>query len=351
MLTGDLSDFSLREILQFLATTSVSGVLQLRGDASPAGIALREGAICLALLDLRGIAGLAARLLHAGVVDVDQLRTLGERGGAHAVTRAAALATDLAADKAEAAAAAGIYVEHTYETLGWLARWDSASFQFQRSSDLGEWPFDTVTVGAALAEVDRRAADWDDLRETVSDLTLVASATPSPADIDEISLTPEQWRLISLVDGRRAVVDLIELSGVGHLQTCRQLDELVAAGLVELVEPGTASALSTLLDGLRAVGARGLPPVTASDQPVVAPMAGLTPSPLATSTPAPAQPHVAAPAVAAATVPPTPTAASVPTPTPVAAEHVAAPVADATPTGDANQDMLQRLLGGSGEGQ
>lgn len=343
MLTGDLTDFSLREILQFLATTSASGILELRSDASRAGIALHEGGVCLALLDLRGIAGLAARLLHAGVVDVDRLRTLGERGVGHAVT----LAADLAADTAEAGPTVGIYLEHTYETLGWLVRWDRASFHFERSSDLDAWPLDAVTVAAAMAEVDGRASEWDDVRETISDLRLVASATPDPADIDEISLTPEQWRLISLVDGRRAVIDLIELSGAGHLQTCRQLDELVTAGLVELVEPGTASALSTLVDGLRAVGAPTLPSVAApaSTEPVVAPSAGTAQPPRAAASSA--QTGVTAVATASATAPP----ASAPTSTPRVAERVTAPIADITSTGDANQDMLQRLLGGSGEVQ
>ncbi len=341
MLTGDLTDFSLREILQFLATTSASGILELRSDASHAGIALREGGICLALLDLQGVGGLAARMLHADVVDVTRLRTVGEQGGGSAV----ALATILAAAAGDADATAGIYREHTHETLGWLTRWDSATFQFQRSSDLDGWPFDAMAVASALAEVDTRASDWDDLRETVGDLALVASATPNPTDIDEISLTPEQWRLISLVDGRRAVVDLIELSGVGHLRTCRLLHELVTAGLVELVEPGTASTLSILLGGLQAVGARtastSSPSVLrAAGRPTAAPPTAGAPEPAEAPVlpqPVPAAAPAAAPALSASPATPSVPAATV-------------PAADTMPTGDANQDMLQRLLGGSGEG-
>lgn len=246
MLTGDLADFSLREILQFLATTSASGVLELRSVESTAGVALHDGRICVALLDVNGVRGLAARLVRAGTVDTDRLRQVGRRHQIDAIACAAALGHDVN----DVAATAEVYLEHTYEALGWLTRMDRATFAFERSTQLDDWPFDAAAVDDVFAVVDERAERWSALPDTVSDLTLVCSPRPDPSGTDEITLTVEQWRLIALVDGRRAVRDLIELSGIGYLETCVLLHELVTAGLVELVEPGASTSLATLLDGL-----------------------------------------------------------------------------------------------------
>lgn len=248
MLTGDLKDFSLREVLQFLATTSSSGVLELRNVESHACVAFRGGGICLALLDMGGIHGLAARLVRAGDVDLSRLRALGAEHSGDAVDLAAALATVAAGHEGTAR----VFGEHTYETLGWLLRRQEAQFLFEGSAQLDDWPFDVVDLDDALAAVDERSAEWDELSDTVSDLTRVCSPVPDVSD-DEVRLTADQWRVLSLVDGRRQLKHLIELSGIGHLETCRQLHDLVVAGMVELVAAGASSRLDDMLVGLDAL--------------------------------------------------------------------------------------------------
>lgn len=262
MLTGDLKDYSLREILQFLATTSSSGVLELHNVESHAGIAFRDGGICLALLDMDGVQGLAARMVRAGGVDVPRLQALGAEHSGDAVDLAAALATETAAH----AGAAEVFREHTYETLGWLTRRDEASFLFEGSEQLEDWPFDVANLDAVLEIVDDRADAWQELADTVSDLTRICSPVPEVTEVDEISLTAEQWRVLSLVDGRRPLKDLIELSGIGHLETCRHLHQLVAAGIVELVAADGASSLDQMVTGLDALRPRG--PTTSAAVPL-----------------------------------------------------------------------------------
>lgn len=253
MLTGDLSDFSLREILQFLAVSSSSGVCEVRNAESRAGIAFRDGGICLALLDMDGIHGLAARMVHAGGVDVARLRALGSTHTGDAVEMAGVLATETAGH----AQAAKVFREHTYETLGWLVRRGQAQFLFERSLQLDAWPFDAVDLEEALDVVDERSAAWDELADTASDLTRICSPVPDTAPGDEVILSAEQWRVLSLVDGRRMLKDVIELSGIGHLETCRQVQQLVEAGLVELVAADESSSLDDILAGLDALRPAG----------------------------------------------------------------------------------------------
>lgn len=348
MLTGDLTEFSLREILQFLATTSSSGVLQLHSVESTAGIALRDGGVCVALLDINAVRGLAARMIRAGAVDVDGVRAVGGQHDGDAIAWAAALGHDVR----EADVAADLYLEHTYETLGWLTRHERATFSFERSARLDEWPFHAASVDDVLAIVEERAELWADLPDTVSDLTLVCSPLPDPPDSENI-LTIEQWRVIALVDGRRAVRDLIELSGIGHLQTCRQLHELVTAGLIELVEPGASSTLATLLDGLDVE--RGVSSITAEEparQWTLAEAgtsvdldAAVVAVPTTETGPDTAVPVAGAERSGAAAQGPDPEPADVGADETAHAD--AAPMDD-EPESDANRTLLERLIGGKG---
>lgn len=349
MLTGDLSDFSLREMLQFLATTSSSGVLELRNVESRACIAFRDGGICLALLDMEGIDGLAARMIRAGGVDMSQLRVSGADHDGDAVD----LAGVLAARTAGHARAAEVFREHTYETLGWLTRREEAEFLFRRSAQLDGWPFDVVDLADALDAVDDRSAAWDELADIISDLTRVCSPVPDVSDVEEISLTNEQWRVLSLVDGRRKLKDLIELSGIGHLATCRQLQHLVAAGMVELVAADASSSLDDMLaelDALRPHGAgtastpRHSAPTAvdrgfarpSTEEPVVPVPAHQVPDDGAHRPPA-VQALVTAPAAPAG-------------PDPDAVAAVVGTVDDEGLDSDANRALFDRLMGGGGTG-
>ncbi|MBW3603427.1 MAG: DUF4388 domain-containing protein [Actinobacteria bacterium] len=249
MFTGDLSDFSLREILRFLATTSSSGVLELRNAETHAGIAFLGGGVCLALLDIGGVHGLAARMVNVGAIDVGRLRQLGAERSGDAVDMAALLARETADQES----AAEVYREHTVETLGWLIRRDETRFLFESSDQLDGWPFDVLDLDEAFEVVDERVAEWSQLSAVAGELTRVCSVVPDGAGLDEITLSTAQWRVLSLIDGQRPLMDIIELSGIGHLQTCRVLHELASQGLVEMVEAGATSTLDDLLGGLDAL--------------------------------------------------------------------------------------------------
>ncbi len=74
----------------------------------------------------------------------------------------------------------------------------------------------------------RRAIPSDRMRFALSERAL--SGGP-------ITIAPEHWRVLLNVDGSRDVNALASVAGQGRLATLRQLHELVAAGLVDALEP------------------------------------------------------------------------------------------------------------------
>jgi hypothetical protein len=70
-----------------------------------------------------------------------------------------------------------------------------------------------------------------------------------------VTLGTDEWRMLTLIDGRRTVADLVDLTGQGEYVTCQLLGELVGKGLLETLDPaaGGRSALALMLEGREAL--------------------------------------------------------------------------------------------------
>jgi len=248
MLTGDLTDFPLRNVLEFLASARKSGLLTIRWAGIDGGVFLRDGGVCLALVDVTRVP-LASRMIALGLVGRGDLH--GAAGGADGTTFG--LACGLMRVATDATAARGMAVDHTRESLGWLDKGDNASFVFDCGVGVETWPFDPLPADEALAEAEHSAEQWADLRPAIDDLSLIPNCLMDPLSTTDVSLTAAQWRVVALVDGQRAINEIIELAGLGQLETCREVVGLVDDGLVELVRPGGHSAVDTLVHDVRAV--------------------------------------------------------------------------------------------------
>lgn len=250
MLTGDLSDFSLRNVIDFLAAARKSGLLTLRSSTGDGGVFLRDGRICLALVDVTRVP-LGPRMVALGLLDREGLRDAGTAVDGTTFGLACGLMRG-ASDREAANALAG---EHTREAVAWLDQYEHASFVFDCTVAVDAWPFDALPATQILADVEHSAAQWSQLRALIGDLALVPSCVVDPASWAQVDLTGAQWRIIALTDGHRSINDLIELSGLSQLETCRELATLVEHRLVELVRHGGHSGIDLLVSDARAVDA------------------------------------------------------------------------------------------------
>jgi hypothetical protein len=265
MLSGDLTGFPLRDLLHLLASTGKSGQLTLHGTGGAGGVFLRDGGICFALLDITRVA-LGPRLIRTGNADREAVVTAARAadGTAFGLTCGLVRAAD------DAAAAATIITDHTREAIGWLSQYFAATFEFDPTVAVDAWPFPPFTAAQVLADVERDAPQWADLRAVVEDLSLVPSCLPEPPpDALPLQLTGVQWRLIALIDEQRTTKELVELAGLGYLEVGRELAGLVRDGCVELIRPGAMSAVDVLLADVHTIDAYAIsPPWMARDDDV-----------------------------------------------------------------------------------
>jgi hypothetical protein len=119
-----------------------------------------------------------------------------------------------------------------------LMRWSDGNFQFDTDGDdaVIEEPTElAVSVENLIMEGSRRLEEWDSVRKKIPSMDATVAMAPPPGEAGvELSLKAEEWRLLTLVDGRRSVRDLVELAGQGQFATCKLLYGMVGAGMLEV---------------------------------------------------------------------------------------------------------------------
>jgi hypothetical protein len=248
VLEGDLTDFTLPDVLRLLAVTSKTGRLSLADGDGQGRVDLVDGRVRDASADARRLP-LARRALGAGLVDGDTLRTT--------LADADHLPTDLELARGlvtqagvEAGALAQLLREQTYDATFDLLRWRRGSFRFTVDPAAGRdgTVLDlALPVDELLAETTRRLESWAALEERTGASDAVVSVRGPRGDDGEVALPPEAWALLALVDGRRTVADLVGLAGQGEQRTREVLATLLNAGVVDVGAAGGAGPVERLL--------------------------------------------------------------------------------------------------------
>ncbi len=177
-LSGTLETFSLPDVLRLLASTKKTGVLALRGDRGTGRVWVEEGDIVAADADRAGFADLEGTLFE-------------------------------------------------------LLRFVDAGFEFEagaEAADRGE----ARAVDAALDAAQRRLDEWREIEAVVPSLDVWVRMVPEVHG--PITVEPDQWRVLASVGTGLSGRGLSQYLEQGEFDVCRQLRDLVEAGMVEVDE-------------------------------------------------------------------------------------------------------------------
>lgn len=120
----------------------------------------------------------------------------------------------------------------------------SGPFRFDEDQRL-ETPTITLSNETIIMEGIMRQEAWAAIQQQIPSLALVPRFVPNPATgSGEINLDAEEWRVLTMVNGKNTVAQIAQRSGLGEFRTCEILAELVRNGLVELREPSLGETLA-----------------------------------------------------------------------------------------------------------
>lgn len=197
-LEGNLRDLALVEVCQLLAHTRKTGELRLSAP----------------------LAGLHAIISFDGgaIVDANIVGPL------------------LAASSEASPLDAAQHIESsTLEVLGW----SEGTFRFV-PADKGERMAHTgvrINTEMILIESARRSAEWARLSDRIPNARAVpAFAEVEPRQLPLLNLTPQQWEVLTGVDGQRDLSTLARALGRDLLEVAEIVHGLLGTGLLRLVE-------------------------------------------------------------------------------------------------------------------
>jgi hypothetical protein len=232
-LEGSLDAFSLPDIFQLLSFTKKNGGLHLAGDGVDGVVFFAAGLVTGASADGTR-QPLARRLIGSGAIGDDALSQAVQRAGnepgigvVKALLEAGAVDVDLVRQAV---------TEQTLDAVFDLLRWTEGDFAFVVDESNPDLVDVTVSVESVLAEAEARREGWEAVSQLIPSPGAVLSL---PLTLDsEPSLSSEEWSLLALVDGRRTVADLVDLTGRGQYAVVTTLAGLVQRALLGVREDG-----------------------------------------------------------------------------------------------------------------
>ena len=231
MLKGTLDDFTLPDIFRLTSQSNKTGRLEVQRSAGHGNVYFRQGDVYFAESTLsRELIG--QKLVKMKVLTDGQLiKALDEQaesgGRLGEVLRSSGLVSD---EQLEAALRSQIE-----DAVFDLLRWDSGEFDWAPDEETEAEVSLSVSVENLIMEGSRRLDELSIItRKIPSENAIVAMAPAPPEGAAEINITPDEWRVLVLVNGQRTVLDIAEAVKADVFATMRTLYGLAATGLIHV---------------------------------------------------------------------------------------------------------------------
>lgn len=244
-LKGNLRDFSIHQLFNLINLAHKTGLLAVRpapvvnaanGHTSPATLFFREGRLIHAAFEGKP-ARLTDVLVQVGRLTPEQAQVVNQRSridtdkelGLLLIQNGYLNQNDIIQG------VRGYLLETVYQ----LFTWASGDFHFEPNQLP---PEERITVPLSLENVilegSRRQQEWERLRDEIPDLDVPLRFAERPrTNLRDISLTREQWQVISFINSKNTIRQISEYLGLDEFQIRRVVYGLKKNGLIEMAQP------------------------------------------------------------------------------------------------------------------
>ena len=231
MLKGTLDDFTLPDIFRLMSLSKKTGSLQVERSAGQGKVYFRDGEVYYAESSLSK-EPLGQKLVKNKVLTEGQLRkALDEHAGSGKRLGEVLLGSGTVGEEDIM-----LVVRQQIEDAAFdLLRWELGEFLWEPGVSTDPEVEIYVTVENLIMEASRRLDELEVIQRKIPSAdTVLAMASTPPEGAVEINITPEEWRILVLVNGARTVREIGEMVGLDDFGAMRTLYGLVSAGLIEV---------------------------------------------------------------------------------------------------------------------
>lgn len=120
----------------------------------------------------------------------------------------------------------------------------SGPFKFHDDKRI-DTPTITISNEVIIMEGIMRQDAWARIQEHIPSMHLVPRLVLNPTGGSaEINLEPEEWRILTMVNGKNTISQIAQRSGLGEFRACEIMAQLLQNGLVEVREPSPGETLA-----------------------------------------------------------------------------------------------------------
>lgn len=240
-LSGSLKDFGLAELLQILGQQQKSGILTLqREKKETVQILFTKGMIVGTLFpgETGPETSLGKRLIRGGLIKEENWKKAYAQHQEELVSIERVLLKNEMIRKEDLGAVIRLLI---LETIYNLFKWPGGKFQFTTQEVYYDHTLvEPLNTEYLLLDILRMIDEWPLLAKRLSSFDLIFQKTNPLATLDTLTGTPWEKRrsfqmevIYELVNGVRTVNEIIDLSFIGEFDTCKNLVDLMDAGLIE----------------------------------------------------------------------------------------------------------------------
>ena len=234
MLKGSLDGFMLPELFRLFSRSQKTGRLDVVRRAGRGHVYFRAGGIYFATSSLTR-APLGRKLISLGLLTERQLM---EALDLHAETGQRVGDVLMAMEAISRPQLEDALRSQIEDAIFDLMRWDRGEFSWQPDVAVATEITLNLTVENLIMEASRRLDELELIQDQIpSPEAIMVMAPEAPRTGARITIAPEEWRVLVLVDGRRTVAEVASMSNIEAESAFKVLHGLARAGLIELATP------------------------------------------------------------------------------------------------------------------
>ncbi|MEA2453591.1 MAG: hypothetical protein QOG04_2301 [Actinomycetota bacterium] len=235
MLKGTLDDFTLPDVFRLMSFAKKTGRVDIVRSAGQGKVYFREGEVYFAESSLSK-EPLGQKLVRSRALTEGQLmKALDEQAASKERLGTVLLSSGLVSEEQ----LEGAVRQQIEDAIFDLLRWELGEFAWEPDGAIETEVQIGVSVENLIMEASRRLDEYEVIKRKIpSGLSVLGMAAAPPEGAVEINITPQEWRILVLVDGSRTVQDIAAMVGLDEFGAMRVLYGLVSAGLIELISEG-----------------------------------------------------------------------------------------------------------------
>lgn len=117
-----------------------------------------------------------------------------------------------------------------------ILSWKKGRFVFNPNEETLERTVE-LPIQQVILEAARRIDEMNKIQKLIPNFEVVVNIIEVPeAGVEKIHLKPEEWKILSFVDGTRSIKEIASKVNVSEFETARVLYGLISSGLVKITK-------------------------------------------------------------------------------------------------------------------